>query len=319
MELGLGPTIDGFRSAIAECGAQRRWERALLLLTKLERRQLHPDASIMAVAMRVCSMSAQWQQALHFLDVLQEKDVKMTARHCTLAISAMQASGDWARAFSLLAFMAQRGLPATGETYTWSIRTCAQASEWGRAFSLLDRMNKESIDPDEGTYRQLAVLCRKAVLWEHGLQLLADIRALQVPWDLSVALGAVSMACIRAREWQRAAAALAAFEGQPMETNYFLNLAQITVWQEQKQCDGWEAAFAWLAQKDCLDSLDDDIACPVIRACGSEWQKALEWMLALQEQGVAVTTNMYQQLVRMRAADDDDDEDYEDEEDFSLS
>ena len=319
MELGLGPTKDGFRSAIAECGAQRRWERALLLVTKLERRQLHPDESIMAAAMKAVSLSAQWVQALHLLGNLPKISVKINARHCTIAISAMQPSGDWARALSLLASMAPRDLQPTVDTYTWTICTCAKASEWSRAFNLRDQMMEEGMQPNKITYRQLAVMCRKEALWEHGLQLLADAQASQVAWDVPVVLGAVGMSCVRAQQWQRAAAVLAEFEGQLMETNYFWNLAQIRILAEREQCDGWEAAFAWLSEQD-LDSFDDETVCPAISACGAQWQKALEWLLALQEGGTAVTTAMYQELVRIRATGgEDEDEDYDMDEDWPLA
>ena len=196
MELGLGPTKDGFRSAIAECGAQRRWERALLLVTKLQRRQLQADESIMAAAMKAVSLSAQWVQALHLLGNLPEISVKITARHCTVAISAMQPSGDWARALSLLA---PRDLQPTVDTYTWTICTCAKASEWSRAFNLCHRMMEDGLRPNKITYRQLAVMCRKDALWEHGLQLLVDAQASQVAWDVPVVLGAVGMSCVRAQ------------------------------------------------------------------------------------------------------------------------
>ena len=303
MELGLGPTLDGFRSAIAECGAQQRWERALLLLTKLERRQLQADGSLLLAAMRACSMSAQWTQALHLLDTLEEKEVKMTARHCATAISALEPSGDWTRALSLLASLGLKDLQPTVDAYTWAICTCARASEWGKAYSLLDQMTEESVPPNEITYRQLAVLSRRAVLWEKGLQLLADVQASQIRWNVPVVLGAVSMSCIRAQEWQQAAGILAGFEG-PLESNYFLNLVQIKILSERKQCEGWEAAFSWLSGR---DELDEDVVCPVIRACGAQWQKALGWMLDLQEQGFVVTTGMYEELVRIRAAQDAED------------
>ena len=308
MELGLGPTIDGFKSAINECGAQQRWERALLLLSKLERRQLQPDERVLGAALKVCGMCTQWGQALQLLDTLEEKQVKITTRHISLAISAIEGTGDWTRALSLLASLGPRQLQATVEAYTWTICTCARASEWGSALQLLEQMIQEAVDPNEITYRQLSVMCRKQGLWQHGLQLLADVKASPLQWDVAVVLGAVSMACVRAQEWQQAASILAEFESQ-LEPNYYLHLAQISTLAQREQCHGWEAAFVWLAQKDARGEdgmLDEDVVCPVIRACGSEWQKALEWILALQEEGGVVTTTIYDALVRTREAQGDD-------------
>eukprot|EP00438_Fugacium_kawagutii_P014868 Skav220144 [mRNA] locus=scaffold1320:317401:317652:+ [translate_table: standard] len=65
-------------------------ERAILLLTKLERRALQPHPLPYSHAISACSKAVQWTSALHLMEEMKERQVPVEDIAYTAAIGACQ-------------------------------------------------------------------------------------------------------------------------------------------------------------------------------------------------------------------------------------
>ena len=135
MPAPVGVSIDGYASAISELGRQMRWPRALLMLTKLERRQLEGDIKTFTAALGACGSALQWAKALELLSEVQRRQVETTSVTYNCAILACQRSSELPQALRLFQEMEAWG--GDEPAYEAVLKACVEGEAWERALSLL--------------------------------------------------------------------------------------------------------------------------------------------------------------------------------------
>ena len=172
----IGVSIDGYTSAIAECGRQLRWERSLILLNKLERRRLPCSVKTFGAAMGACATATEWERALC---LLEEYDVRRLAPDRAAYNAAIQACGKVASTNQALSLFEE--LETVEEpnciNYNTILFACVEGGAWERALGFLKDFKTKSFDPTFQTWSieiQLRALLASSSLWEAGLQIIAE-------------------------------------------------------------------------------------------------------------------------------------------------
>lgn len=135
MPAPVGVSIDGYASAISELGRQMRWPRALLMLTKLERRGLRGDIKTYTAALGACGNALQWAKAVELLSAVRRKQVETNAVTYNCAILACQRSSELRGALRLFEELEPWG--GDEPAYEAVIKACVEGEAWERALSLL--------------------------------------------------------------------------------------------------------------------------------------------------------------------------------------
>mmetsp|Transcript_8707 Transcript_8707/g.20159 ORF Transcript_8707/g.20159 Transcript_8707/m.20159 type:complete len:328 (-) Transcript_8707:6-989(-) len=312
MELGLGLSLHGFRCAIIECGRQRSWERAVGLLTKLERRGLQANEKVYADVITACGKADQWQEAIQLLETMREKQIDPTDESYNAAMTELAICGRWSEAFQLFEDMEERELCPDATAYASVIRACASQSDWAGGLRVFAEMQGRAITANVQSFFALSQLCFKSPgLWQQAVWVIEEMRSLSTPaaddaetWPHVYSTCAST--CVRAQEWEQASCILADFQRLSLPVPFILNLAQIQTMVARHQCAPWQAALLWLAQR---GEPDEDAVAAAIRSCGPGWQHALELVLDLQEEGFTMSARIYQELVSASMSFDEDQED----------
>lgn len=221
LSAGIGVTIHGYANAIRECGQQLRWEKAITLLSKLERRNLQPDSLPYASAVGACAFAAQWPSSLALLEEMTERRLAPEMAAYNAAIMACQRSSLFDEALQLFDDIGEAGLEPDRRSYEAIVEACVEAKEWEWALKFLSdfkaKDGMEAVFPMHVLDIQVLAAYEGVATWRAALQWLCEnIAVPAVPAAVPAEEEKVCafLHCCSGSAWPRGLCALSSLQSQ---------------------------------------------------------------------------------------------------------
>ncbi|CAE8683074.1 unnamed protein product, partial [Polarella glacialis] len=193
LQAGLRPSVVTCSAAISACDKGQRWEWALQLLQDMPsaRLRLRPNTFSYAAAVSACEACRQWEWALQVFGESLRASCPPSVVSYGAALSACEKGGCWDGALWLLADMSRRNLSPNTIVCNAAISACARSSgKWQNCLALLASLPGLGLAPELLSCGAAVHGCAAAGRWSLVLQLLGDMRELEIRPDAPVLMDA---------------------------------------------------------------------------------------------------------------------------------
>ena len=160
------PSVVTFNTAMSACGRAERWQHAMLLSERLFTQRLRADVITSSSLITACA--AHWAYAVRLIGLW---DIAPSVVTFNAAMNACGKGFEWQQALVLLQDLRAEELQADVITFNSLISACAKSSEWQLAACFFSEAAKEVV-PSIITYNSVLDACKQAGLWQLALSLL---------------------------------------------------------------------------------------------------------------------------------------------------
>ncbi|CAK0880212.1 unnamed protein product [Prorocentrum cordatum] len=169
-----GARCHRYSAGISACEKAEKWQRALVLLSKMWEVRLEPNV----ISLRRRDQRLREGQAVAAGSGAAHRCAGGEARaqlSYSAGISACEKGNQWQRALALLNEAREAKLELAVISYNAGVRACERGGQWQRALALLGEMQEAKHDPDSISYTAGVSACEFGEQWLRASALLSEM------------------------------------------------------------------------------------------------------------------------------------------------